>query len=78
MPVTISPKLNSIIITVLYKGRHAALMGGLMMYIPEKLNYKVKTYGNQCNNWESQIVELSGGGLSKQSLYATFTVRLLT
>ena len=36
-----------------------------MMYIHEKFNYKVKTYGHQCNNWESQIVELSGGGLSK-------------
>ena len=36
-----------------------------MMYIHEKINYKVKTYGNRCNHWESQIVELSGRGLSK-------------
>ena len=53
-----------------------------MMYIHEKFNYKLKTYGHQCNNWESQIVELSGGGLSKpitiDGLYATFTGRLLT
>ena len=31
------------------------------MHIHEKFNYGMKTYGNQCNNWESQIVELSGG-----------------
>ena len=36
-----------------------------MMCIHEKINYKVKTYGNRCNHWESQIVELSGRGLSK-------------
>ena len=47
------------------QGKTCSSKGGLMMYIHEKFNYKVKTYGNLCNNWESQIVELSGGGLSK-------------
>ncbi len=47
------------------QGKTCSSKGGLMMYIHEKFNYKVKIYGHQCNNWESQIVELSGGGLSK-------------
>ena len=47
------------------QGNTCSSKGGRMMYIHEKFNYKVKTYGHQCNNWESQIVELSGGGLSK-------------
>ena len=47
------------------QGNTCSSKGGLMMYIHEKCNYKVKTYGNQYNNWESQIVEISGGGLSK-------------
>ena len=47
------------------QGKTCSSKGGLMMYIHEKFNYKIKTYGNRCNNWESQIVELSGGGLSK-------------
>ena len=47
------------------QGKTCSNKGGLVMYLSKTFNYKVILSLNQYDNWEGQIIKVTGGGLSK-------------
>ena len=46
------------------QGKSSSAKGGLIMYIHTKYDYKLIKI-NQYENWEGQLIEITGGGLTK-------------
>ena len=51
--------------TCISQGKSASQKGGLIVYLLDKYDYKVKLKFNKSEIWEGQFLEIYGGGLSK-------------
>ena len=60
------------------QGKTCSSKGGLMMYIHEKFNYKVKNMETNVITGKVRLLNYLGVVYLNQSLYATFSGRLLT
>ena len=52
----------------IYQGKTCGRKGGLMIYLHEDFKYRVKQLSEHSHIWESQYVEVYGGGLKKSIL----------
>ena len=50
------------------QGKSSSSKGGLIIYVNNNFNYKISQISKRNANWETQIIQISGGGLTNEIL----------